>query len=327
MVASGARSEKQLQFRSTVVGDYRLVALVGQGQYAQVYAATHRHTGRLVAIKQTRHTRESVSQEPQVMARLDHPNVVQVQAASKTELGYQLVLEYCEGGTLRSHLASTLDLPHTLPLTEVRHLIGNILRGLSHIHSQGIVHGDLKPENIFLTYQSHRSTSQQNLESASRSQLTLKIGDFGSARFISSPSYSRREIGSPTYAAPERFEGHTSQASDLYSAGVILYELLVGNRPFSGNPDTLKRAHQTRPVPLPPTLTFAARHLLKIALHKHPEHRFPTADHMLRALQNLTSATTSAQPPATLSHLSHSTLANPSHPFLQTVSQGPYRHS
>ena len=292
MFASGFKPKAQPKFKSAVIGDYRLLALVGQGQFAQVYAAVHTRTRRLVAVKQTRHAGESISQEPLVMQKLEHPNIVQCQSISKTELGYQLVLEYCEGGTLRSHLASTLDLPSPLPLTAVKQLIGDILHGLGHIHQQGIVHGDLKPENIFITYRPQHSAAQQAKKTSP--QLKLKIGDFGSARFSSDPSYSRKEIGSPTYAAPERFAGKSSPASDLYSVGIILYELLLGDRPFSGSPDELKRAHQTQLVPLPPTLTFAARQLLKKVLHKHPEQRFSTAAAMLSALQNLTSATTTS---------------------------------
>ncbi|MEO1620416.1 MAG: serine/threonine-protein kinase [Cyanobacteria bacterium J06632_3] len=299
-----------------MLGDYRLLALVGQGQFAQVHAAVHRRTGRLVAIKQTRHAAENPSQEPQVLQRLDHPNIVRAQAVGKTELGYRIVLEYCEGGTLRSHLASTLDLPYPLPLTETKHLIGDILAGLSHIHQRGIIHGDLKPENIFLTYRRPFPISPAPTKTSSPPSTgsrpcfpTLKIGDFGSARFVNNPNHSRREIGSPTYAAPERFDGQSSYASDLYAVGVILYELLLGTRPFSGSPEELKQAHQTQPIPLPDNLTFAARQLLETALHKQPKQRFSSADAMLSTLQNLTSVTTS-QPhaPTLLSGLSQATL-------------------
>jgi len=206
-------------------------------------------------------------------------------------------MEYCEGGTLRSHLATTSNLSAPLPLADTKHLIGDILKGLSHIHQQGIIHDDLKPENIFLTYPYARSHSKEQ-NSSPQTQLTLKIGDFGSARLQETPSQSQQEIGSPTYAAPERFGGKSSTASDLYSVGIILYELLLGDRPFSGSPTELERAHQTEPIPFPPTITFAARQLLETALHKHPKHRFPSADAMLSALQNLTSTTTDQPKPS-----------------------------
>ncbi len=260
--------------------DYRLIDLVGQGQFAQVYCAVHRKTGQLVALKKTRHAPESSSQEPFILAELNHPNLVCAQAISQTNTGYQFILEYCEGGTLRSHLNTAAP----LPLQAVKALIGDILKGLSCIHGQSIIHGDLKPENILLSY---RPAVHISGVKALAPRLIAKIGDFGSARFIEFPSRSRREIGSPTYAAPERFDGQSSHASDLYSVGVMLYELLWGDRPFSGNPDSLRQAHQTQPVPLPDSLSDAARVLLATALHKRPDQRFKNALDMLSALQQL----------------------------------------
>ncbi len=291
MSASGSPTESGLpiepdlpekmvtQSAAEFLSSYRLLEIVGQGQFAQVYGAVHRRTGRLVAIKQTRHARETQSQAPFLLPRLKHPNIVTCHAVAISDSGYQLVLDYCEGGTLRSHLTSAYASTLALSLSETQLLIGGILQGLRYLHQQGIIHDDLKPENILLTYSTQGS-------------LIPKIGDFGSAHLIhpsnqSRPNQSRHEIGSPTYAAPERFEGYTSTASDLYSVGVMLYELLIGDRPFSGNPDALKQAHQKEPVVIPPTLPPALHNLLSIALHKQPQQRFSSADDMLRALQSL----------------------------------------
>jgi serine/threonine protein kinase len=260
--------------------EYRLIDLVGQGQFAQVYCAIHRQTGQLVALKKTRHAPESSSQEPFILAELNHPNLVCAQAISQTPTGYQFILDYCEGGTLRSHLNTAAP----LPLKAIKVLVGDILKGLSYVHDQAIIHGDLKPENILLSY---RPAVHISGVKAFPPRLIAKIGDFGSARFIQLPNRSRREIGSPTYAAPERFDGQSSYASDLYSVGVILYELLLGDRPFSGNPDSLRQAHQTQSIPLPKTLTAAARTLLTTALHKRPDQRFKSALAMLSELQQL----------------------------------------
>lgn len=269
-----SQSDTAFQSKSAhadLFASYRLVGLVGQGQFAQVYCAMHRRTGQLAAIKKTRHVPEQVSQEPFVLQELNHSNVTNCQAILQTEEGYQFVLDYCEAGTLRSHLSP----PHLCSLSETKALIGDILQGLSHIHHRQIIHGDLKPENILLTY------------SHAPNRLTAKIGDFGSARFVELPSRTRREIGSPTYAAPERFDGQSSYASDLYSVGVMLYELLLGDRPFSGSPEALGRAHQSQPLSLPAGLTQAAKQLLTTALHKQPAQRFATAKAMLTALQQL----------------------------------------
>ena len=254
--------------------DYRLLGLVGQGQFAQVYCAVHKQTGELVAIKKTRHQPEQVSQEPFVLNELCHPNVVCAQAIAQTPTGHQFVLDYCEAGTLRSHLKKSSA---SLPLNKI---IQDILQGLSYIHRQRVIHGDLKPENILLTYQAQVSFSET-------SRLTARIGDFGSARLIDMPNQSRREIGSPTYAAPERFDGQSSQASDLYSVGVVLYELLLGDRPFSGNADQLRQAHQAQTVPFSENVSPDLQKFLEKALHKQINLRFSSADAMLEAFQAL----------------------------------------
>ena len=267
--------------------EYRLLGLVGQGQFAQVYCAIHKQTGELVAIKQTRHHSEQLSQEPFVLNELCHPNIVCAQAMSlrgdgadaQAKADYQFVLDYCEAGTLRSQLDLAAQSVVLSPPSLI-HIATDILKGLAYIHSHQVIHGDLKPENILLTYQLPATE-------AKTSRLMARISDFGSARFVDMPSRSRREIGSPTYAAPERFNGQSSYASDLYSAGVILYELLLGDRPFSGSPDYLRQAHQTQNVPFPQSLSSAVRQFLSQALNKQPEGRFGSAVEMLLSFQSL----------------------------------------
>ena len=259
--------------------EYRLMGLVGQGQFAQVYYAIHKQTGELAAIKQTRHEPEQPSQEPFVLGELCHPNIVCCQAIAQTKAGYQFVLDYCEAGTLRSHLDMHAP-PAALLLKELVKIALDILHGLSYIHQEGVIHGDLKPENILLSYQP-QSTNKN------KSRLAARIGDFGSARFVGLPNPSLKEIGSPTYAAPERFQGKSSYASDIYSIGVILYELLLGDRPFSGSPDDLRQAHQTQAVPFRKAVSLAVQQFLQQALEKRPDRRFSSVSRMLDAFQNL----------------------------------------
>ena len=277
-------------FANANLQDYRLLGLVGQGQFAQVYCAVHRRTGQLVAIKKTRHASENASQEPFILHDLKHPNVMGCQAISQVGGGYHFVLDYCEVGTLRSHI----DTAGPLSLSETKSLIGDILQGLSYIHQQSIIHGDIKPENILLTHASGTVSTPNTPSVVNTAVLRAKVGDFGSARFVELPTRSRREIGSPTYAAPERFEGQSSYVSDLYSVGVMLYELLLGARPFSGSPEALWKAHQTQSLPLPDKLSAPARQLLLKALHKQPEKRFPTAVAMRLALEQLSAIHTTA---------------------------------
>ncbi len=270
------RSDRAMPF-----SDYRILGLVGQGQFAQVYGAAHRQTGQLVAIKQMRHVSEQVSQEPFVLNELCHPHIVCCQAIAQTQAGYQFVLDYCEAGTLRSQMDFIVTSTIWASARSLLSCIAvDILEGIGYIHAQQVIHGDLKPENILLTYQAQSAEDK-------KPRLTAKISDFGSARFVAMPSQSRKEIGSPTYAAPERFYGQSSYASDLYSAGVILYEMLLGDRPFSGSPDSLRQAHQTQSVPFPKSLSTQVKQFLARSLHKDPNQRFSSASEMLSAFQAL----------------------------------------
>ncbi|MFK8183134.1 MAG: serine/threonine-protein kinase [Phormidesmis sp.] len=263
----------RLSMLSANLTDYHVLGLVGQGQFAQVYCAVHRYTGQIIAIKQTRHVREQASQEAFILPKLDHPNIVDCYGIVRTDHNYRFALEYCESGTLRNYL----DAFCPMPLAQAKSLLIHILSGLSHIHDKAIVHGDLKPENILLTI--------------GAKGLVAKLSDFGSAQLHASAanqgSQSSLEIGSPTYAAPERFEGQVSYATDLYSIGVILYEMLLGDRPFSGPPQALRHAHTHTPVPHPKQLSAPAIQLLTTALHKDPHQRFGSATAMLSAVQRL----------------------------------------
>ena len=264
----------------THLDHYRRLGLVGQGQFAQVYCAVHRRTGQIVALKQTRHIRASASQEAKILPMLNHSNVVNCYAAMHADEGDRFVLEYCESGTLRNYLSSLKP----LPLSQAKAFLIDLLKGLSYIHERKIFHGDLKPENILLTYQSKR--------------LVAKLSDFGSACSSNTPHQSQLEIGSPTYAAPERFDGHTSYATDLYAVGVMLYELLLGDRPFSGSPHQLQIAHKEQPIPLPNNLSSSAIHLIKTSLQKDPAKRFKSASAMLFAVQQLSTLYQSATLPS-----------------------------
>ena len=266
---------------SSSLSDYRLLGLVGQGEFAQVYCAVHRRTGRLAAIKQIRHTKEPhteklkwlPSQEAAIHQPLEHPRILKCHAASRR----WLILDYCESGTLRSHLSTAFSaqfIPGHLSFSIIKRIVEDLLQGLDYLHQNGIVHSDLKPENILLT------TDPAN-------RLVAKISDFGCAHFLEQPNQSTTDIGSPFYTAPERFDGYSSIASDLYSVGVIIYELLVGDRPFSGTPQQLRYAHQSQPLSFPPTLSVPIQQLLSTALHKEFKHRFPSALNMLSAFQEL----------------------------------------
>ncbi|MBM0741470.1 serine/threonine protein kinase [Phormidium sp. CLA17] len=252
--------------------NYRLLGLVGQGQFGRVYCASHRRTGRLVALKELNRDRFSTRnflRELRFLLSLQHPNIVTCQALEHTATGRCLVMDYCEGGTLRDLLSDDMQLHPLQGLS----LITQILAGLDHAHQRGIVHCDIKPENILL--------------GATATGWTARITDFGIARLsqeLSTEGFGN--TGSPAYMAPERFYGQHSPASDLYAVGILLFEALAGYRPFSGLPGDLMTAHLNQALVLPDIIPNAIGSIIRTALQKLPARRFRSAVEMLSALQN-----------------------------------------
>ena len=264
---------------------YRLLGLVGQGQFGQVFCALHRPTGQLVALKnleQDRFPTHKFLRELRFLLSLQHPNIVTCRALEHTATGRYLVMDYCEGGTLRGLMVeeSRLSLPYAAKLIE------DMLAGLDHAHSRGIVHCDIKPENILV-----------QLDPAG---WMARISDFGIARLRQDSQIWDGATGSPAYMAPERFYGQYSAASDLYSVGILLFELITGYRPFSGTPAELMSAHLNQPLQLPENLPLIWQPVIAKALQKLPGRRFRSAAEMLEAVRLARvadSPTTQAPPP------------------------------
>ena len=254
---------------------YRLLGLVGQGQFGRVFCAIHRQTGELVALKNLERERFSTHKflrELRFLLSLQHPNIVTCKALEHTPTGRCLVMDYCEAGTLRSLMDDEIK----LALPQSLKLVTDILAGLEHAHSHGIIHCDIKPENILLNVQVYG--------------WTAKISDFGIARLIQElpelPT-DRGNTGSPAYMAPERFYGQYSQASDIYSVGVLLFELLAGHRPFSGTPLELMSAHLNQAVRLPESIPVIWQPIIVQALQKLAARRFHSAAAMLAAIDQV----------------------------------------
>lgn len=253
--------------------NYRILGPVGYGQFGRVYCAMHRKTGKLVAIKLLNRYRlptHAFLKEVNYLLSLDHPNIVACHALEHVPEGRQLILEYCEGGTLRSLMESVSALGYA----DILSVTSDIVAGLAHAHQQGIVHCDIKPENVLLHYQDGR--------------WTAKISDFGIAKAVQDlTASSSGQTGSPAYMAPERFYNQYSKASDIYAVGILLFELLTGDRPFSGTPAALMDAHLNNPVPIPDALFGPLKEIVLKALEKIPARRYSDATAMLSALQAL----------------------------------------
>ena len=265
---------------------YEVGDLLGRGGMAEVHLGRDTRLGRVVAIKLLRVdlARDPIFQarfrrEAQSAASLNHPAIVAVYdtgeeqlvdaAGSLIALPY-IVMEYVEGRTLRELLRDgrPLDLGQALELTS------GVLSALEYSHRAGIVHRDIKPANVFLLKDGR-----------------VKVGDFGIARLESSNlTQAGSVLGTPAYMSPEQFMGQTIDGrSDLFSAGVILYQFLTGEKPFTGQLTTIMHkvlkeepiAPSELNVQVPPGFDS----LMKKALAKRPDERFQTAQAFIAALQ------------------------------------------
>jgi serine/threonine protein kinase len=249
--------------------NYYQLGLIGQGQFGQVFCGIHRKSGKLVALKDLHPQRfptHKFLRELRILMTLRHPNIVSCQGIEHHEKGRYLVMDYCEGGTLRDLMESQGKLNIILTLR----LIKNILGGLAEAHKKDIIHCDLKPENILLKLTAH-------------SWIAL-ITDFGVARLLKEEGGSSSglgDTGSPAYMAPERYYGKYSPSSDLYAVGVILFELIVGKRPFSGLPGELMTAHLSQPVIIPSSVPEIISMIIKKGMEKLISRRYTSALEML----------------------------------------------
>jgi serine/threonine-protein kinase len=201
-------------FRGQALGKYRILEPLGSGGFGTVYLAEDTWIDKRVALKVPHRQNLDFGEllrEPRLLASLNHPNIVTVITAEKQEGVFFIVMEYVPGDTLETIIIErgALDLPVALDY------ICQIANAVEHAHRQGVIHRDLRPANVF--------TTERGL---------LKVGDFGTSRFLEIAAHGTTVIGSPPYMAPEQFEGRAVFASDLYSLGVTMYQMLTGGLPY-----------------------------------------------------------------------------------------------
>lgn len=261
----------------TFKGSYRILELVGGGGFADVYLARDLRSNAIVAIKVLH---PHIARDPDilrsfereaVLARsLTEPHIVRVLDSGEEEGTYFIVMEYVQGLTLDRLLAQS----GPLALSDAVNYARQTLQALDAAHAAGIVHRDIKPQNLMLTPEG-----------------VLKVMDFGIARHIDGPPGTRTILmGSPRFMSPERARSNTVDArSDLYSLGVTLWTLLTGRFPFDGDTDWVIIEQQIS-APPPPLTQFRPdaprwiQELLQRLLEKDPDRRFPTAQSVIQAL-------------------------------------------
>ena len=259
---------------------YEILELVGTGGMAKVYKARCHRLNRLVAIKilredlsQDAEFRRRFHDESQAVAMLSHPNIVAVYDVSRSsELEY-IVMELIDGITLKQYMQKK---GNKLNWREALHFITQITKALGHAHSRGIIHRDIKPHNIMVLRDG-----------------SVKVADFGIARVTSGghSTLTQEALGSVHYISPEQARGsHIDARSDLYSAGVVLYEMLTGRLPFEGDTPVSVAIQHINSIPLSPrelesSIPEALESITMKAMAPNPDNRYLSADDMLADLE------------------------------------------
>lgn len=257
-------------------GRYEILELIGFGGMAVVFKAYDLLENRHVAVKilkdeylHNEEFRRRFRNESKAIAMLSHPNIVRVFDVNFSDTVQYIVMEYIDGITLKEYIGQQ----GAVKWKETIHFTVQILRALQHAHDNGIVHRDIKPQNVMLLQDG-----------------TIKVMDFGIARFAreNGRTVADKAIGSVHYISPEQARGEqTDERTDIYSVGVIMYELLTGQVPFDGDTPVsiaIKQMQQEPALPtsINPSIPVGLEEITLRAMQKEPELRYQSASEMLK---------------------------------------------
>ncbi len=273
----------------SVVGPYRILEELGRGGMATVWKAYHEALERHVAIKvlHPSFTEEEAfldrfQQEAKALARLSHPNIVPIHDYSEHQGSPYLVMRYVEGHSLHRYLHG-----RRLSLGEVLEIVRPVGEALAYAHGQGVVHRDIKPGNIMLTFDGE-----------------VVLSDFGLAKLVEKDEALARELlmGTPQYISPEQAKADPlDNRTDLYSLGIVLFEMIAQRVPFDGDtPYDVIHRHIYDPPPsvsaFRADLPSAIDEVLQIAMAKQPQDRYPDIQTMMADLEAAILGTERARP-------------------------------
>ena len=263
------------------IGPYLILGQIGQGGMGTVFKAYHPALDRYVALKvlhpafqedQTFTAR--FQREARVVARLEHTNIVPIYDYAEDEKLPYLVMKFIEGSTLKNRLTQG-----SLDSNEIIQVVNSVGSALAYAHQQGVLHRDIKPSNILIGRDG-----------------VIYLADFGLARLVQaevSTLSAESIMGTPHYISPEQATGrdNLTERADIYSFGVMLYEIVVGQIPFNANtPFSIIHDHIYSPLPLPrtlnPDISEQVEHVLLTALAKDPADRFENVAQMVSAFKN-----------------------------------------
>jgi len=262
------------------IGRYNITGELGKGAMGVVYKATDPNIGRSVALKTTRvdaHGLETEDllrrfrNEARMAGTLNHPNIVTIYDAGEQEGVFYIAMEYIEGETLHGLLSQH----RSLPVEQVIDIVRQVCAGLDYAHAHGVIHRDVKPANVMLA-----------------AGGTVKVMDFGIAKAGGTMTATGQVLGSPNYMSPEQVKGKPIDGrSDLFSVGVLLYEMLTGEKPFDGQNVTTIIYKIVSEDPIPPRELDVTIHpglsaVVTKALAKVPDERYQTGAALAADLAN-----------------------------------------
>jgi serine/threonine-protein kinase len=262
------------------IGRYNIAAELGKGAMGVVYKATDPNIGRTVAIKTTRLDAHGIDaknllqrfkNEARSAGTLNHPNIVTIYDAGEQDGVFYIAMEYIEGETLHALLSQH----RSLPVERVIEIVRQVCAGLDYAHAHGVIHRDVKPANIMLA-----------------ASGSVKVMDFGIAKAGGTMTATGQVLGTPNYMSPEQVKGKPVDGrSDLFSVGVLLYEMLTGEKPFDGQNITTIIYKIVSENPIPPRELDVTIHpglsaVVTKALAKAPEERYQTGAALVADLEN-----------------------------------------
>jgi serine/threonine protein kinase len=269
----------------TMLGNYRILAPLGQGGMARVYKGYQENLDREVAIKvlppwfaADRNFVERFNLEARLVARLSHANIVTVHDADERNGHLYIVMQLVDGGTLKHRLDQLQERGNVMEIADTLPIFRQLASALTYAHEQGIIHRDIKPVNVLMD----------------RSGRPI-LSDFGIAKVLASTKDQLTRpgagVGTPEYMSPEQcMGGAVDGRADIYALGVMLFEALTGRTPFQGDTyPALAHRHiyemPPRPSLLNPLLPLAVERVILTALMKNPQLRYQKANDMARALE------------------------------------------
>ncbi len=257
-------------------GRYEITELIGEGGMADVYKGVDVVDNKVIAVKilkkefaESEEFLRRFRNESKAIAVLSHPNIVKIYDVGFSDKIQYIIMEYIDGITLKEYIENE----RVLSWKDAVHFVTQILRALQHAHERGIVHRDIKPQNIMMF-----------------TDGTIKVMDFGIAKFAREEGKTATDqaIGTVHYISPEQARGDITDAkSDLYSVGVMLYEMLTGQKPFdTDNPVSIAVMHMHNVAELPrrinPDIPIPLEEIIVHAMEKNPDDRYQTAMEMIR---------------------------------------------